>query len=79
MMSTQEHRVIHNLEIPYECNGFEINDYVAYNKDGKIKRGYILCFRRFGYNWFAWIYFDKQTFLPEDCIFVEELSKVNEN
>ncbi len=78
MNPIKEHQRKNNLEIPYECNGFEINDYVTYNKDGKIKRGYILCFRRFGYNWFAWIYFDKKTLLPEDCIFVEELSKIEE-
>ncbi len=78
MMSAQDHRVKHKLNIPDKCNGFEIDDYVEYNKDGETRRGYIYCFRPFGYNWFAWIYFNKNTFLPEESIYVGDLKIVEE-
>ncbi len=78
MMSAQDHRVIHNLNIPYECNGFKIDDYVEYIKDEESRRGYIYCFRPFGYNWFAWIYFDKNNLQPSDCIYVGDLTKIKE-
>lgn len=78
MMSEQDHRVIHRLNIPYECNDLKIDDYVEYLKDKETRRGYIYCFRQFGYNWFAWIYLDKNNLTPSDCIYVEDLTKIEE-
>lgn len=81
MISIQEirkHRNKYNLDIPNECNGFKIDDHVEYSENNEIRRGYILCFRRFGNSWFAWIYFDKKTLRPEDCIFIGNLKKIEE-
>lgn len=74
----QDHRKRHNLDIPQECNWFKIDDYVKFNEDGTVYKGYIYCFRQFGYNWFAWIYFDKNNILPTKNIYVEKLSKIEE-
>lgn len=73
-----EHRSKHNLDIPYECEGFFVDEYVGYIKNNQYKKGYIYCFRKFGYNWFAWLYFDKSKIKPVDGVFVSELKKVKE-
>ena len=78
MISTQNHRTKHQLNIPNECDGFKIDDYVEYNKNGKIHKGYIYCFRPFGYNWFAWIYFDKNKVEPVESVYIDELRKIEE-
>ncbi len=75
-MTPYEHRQKHNLDIPKQCEGFIIDDFVEYEKDGESRRGYIYCFRPFGYSWFAWIYFDKNTLYPEESIFVRELKRL---
>ncbi len=72
------HRVMYHLDIPYKCNGFKIDDQVEYIKDGETHRGYIYCFRLFGYNWFAWIYTDKNEIKPIESIFVGDLTKIEE-
>lgn len=76
MKSIQDHRVIHRLNIPQECDGFKIDDYVKFSKDGETKKGYIYCFRRFGYNWFAWIYYDKNILNPIESVYVGGLIKI---
>ena len=48
MMTPYEHRQKHNLDIPKQCEGFIIDDFVEYEKDGESRRGYIYCFRPFG-------------------------------
>lgn len=78
MIYTHDHRTRHNLDIPRHCEGFTVDDYVQYFKDNKMKRGYIYCFRQFGYNWFAWIYFDKNKIKPVENVFVGDLCKVEE-
>lgn len=78
MNTVLDHRTIHQLNIPQECNGFKIDDYVEYNKNGENKKGYIYCFRRFGYSWFAWIYFDKNIPDPIECVYIGELMRVEE-
>ena len=78
MNTVLDHRVIHQLNIPQECDGFKIDDYVEYNKNGKNKKGYIYCFRRFGNSWFAWIYFEKDILDPVESIYVGELAKIGE-
>lgn len=76
MNTLLNHRDKHRLDIPRQCEGFTVDDYVEYVKDNKIKRGYIYCFREFGYNWFAWIYFDKNNAVPVENIFVGDLRKI---
>lgn len=71
LIQEQDHRKRHNLNIPQECNGFKINDYVKFNEDGTDYNGYIYCFRRFGYSWFAWIYFDKNTLIHLTSVYAE--------
>ena len=66
------------LNIPYECNGFQVHEHVMYEKDNESKDGYILCFRRFGYNWFAWICPDRCTNIPVTNIYVRDLIKIEE-
>lgn len=73
-----DHRTKHYLDIPHECQGFYIDDYVEYIKDGETHKGYIYCFRRFGYSWFAWIYHDKNTLDPVESVYVGELVKIEE-
>lgn len=75
-MLIQDHRNEHSLDIPRECNGFKIDDYVGYCKNGENKKGYIYCFRRFGANWFAWIYFERDKIEPIECIYVGELNRI---
>ena len=77
-MQKQDHRKIHNLDIPHECEGFAVDDYVKFSKDGKTYKGYIYCFRKFGYNWFAWIYFDKNNIIPIENVYIKNLSKIEE-
>lgn len=77
-MIASENSKAQYLNFPYTCNGFEINEHVKYKKDGKIKNGYILCFRQFGYNWFAWICPDKDTSLPVGSFYVGDLIKIEE-
>lgn len=74
----REYRNKHNLDIKKECNSFLLDDHVKYIKDGKEQDGYIHCFRRFGYDWFAWIYVSKNDFTLKDCIFVGDLMKIEE-
>lgn len=74
----QDHRSKHSLDIPRECNGFKIDDYVEYSKNGEKKKGYIYCFRPFGYSWFAWIYFDKNTLDPVESVYIGDLIKIEE-
>lgn len=78
MLSIQDHRVIHHLNIPEECNGLKIDDYVEYTKDGETRRGYIYCFRRFGYSWFAWINYDKNIPKIAENVYVDNLIKIEE-
>lgn len=73
-----EHRSKHNLDIPYECEGFFIDEYVEYIKNNQHKKGYIYCFRKFGYNWFAWICPDLDTTIPEASVYVGDLIKIEE-
>ncbi len=74
----REYRNRHNLDIKNECNGFFLDDHVKYIKDKKEQSGYIQCFRQFGYNWFAWIYADKDDLSLKDCIFIGDLTKIEE-
>lgn len=74
----RKHREKHDLDRKKECNGFLLDDHVKYIKDGKEQNGYIQCFRQFGYNWFAWIYTDKNDLSLKDCIFVGDLQKIEE-
>lgn len=74
----REYRNRHNLDIKNECNGFMLDDYVKYIKDEKEYSGYILCFRQFGYNWFAWIYPNENDLSFRDCVFVGDLIKIEE-
>lgn len=78
MDTVLDHRIRHHLDIPHKCEGFSIDDYVEYLKDGETQKGYIYCFRQFGYNWFAWIYFDKNRIEPIENVFVGKLSKIEE-
>lgn len=74
----RKHTDKHGLDRKKECNGFLLDDHVKYIKDGKEQSGYIQCFRRFGYNWFAWIYVSENDFTLKDCIFVGDLIKIEE-
>lgn len=76
-MNPYEHRRRHRLDIPFECNGFVIDDYVQYEKDNNIKQAYIYCFREYGYNWFAYLYEDKDTLKTIDNMPVDKLRKLN--
>lgn len=71
-----EHRHKFGIDIPGSIGEFKIDDYVSYIKEGVQRRGYIYCFRQFGYTWFAWIYVNVDTLKTEDCIPVEQLKKV---
>lgn len=77
MIPPYEHRSMYKLDIPQECNGFKVDDLVEYDKNGTIQRGYFYCFRQFGYNWFAWIYTNKDTLELVDCIFINDLQKIS--
>ena len=66
------------LNIPNSCNRFHIHEHIMYEKDDEIKDGYILCFRRFGYNWFAWICPDRGMNIPVANIYVGDLIKIEE-
>jgi hypothetical protein len=70
------HRHKFKIDKPDRIGDLQIDDYVSYIKEGIPRRGYIYCFRQFGYTWFAWIYFDTDTLITEDCIPVEQLKKV---
>ncbi len=69
---------INYLKQPYNCQGFFIDDYVEYYKDGQKHRGYINCFRQFGYNWFAWICPDLDASIPLTSVYVGDLTKIEE-
>lgn len=71
-----EHRHRFGIDMPGSIGEFKIDDCVSYIKEGIQRRGYIYCFRQFGYTWFAWIYFDTDTLKTEDCIPIEQLKKV---
>lgn len=68
---------MHKLDLPYEQEGFKVDDYVEYIKDGVVQKGYIYCFRQAGYNWFAWIYEDKQTMKIVNSAFINEMKKIS--
>ncbi len=74
----RKYRNKHNLDIQDECNGFMLDDHVRYKKDGEECNGYILCFRQFGYNWFAWIYANENDLSLKDCVFIDDLIKIEE-
>lgn len=76
-MTPYEYRAMFKLDFPYECEGFNIDDYVEYNKGGVIGKGYIYCFRQAGYKWFAWIYEDKTTMEIVNSAFINEMSKIS--
>lgn len=71
-----EHRHRFGIDMPGSIGGLQIDDYVAYQKDGMQRSGYIYCFRQFGHTWFAWLYTDDETMQTVDCIPVEQLEKV---
>ena len=75
-MIASENSTTQYLNFPYTCNGFEIREHVKYKKDGEIRDGYILCFRQFGYNWFAWICPDKNSSLTDGSFYVGDLIKI---
>lgn len=77
-MNTNGNAKTNYLKTPYECNGFQINEHVKYEKDNETRDGYILCFRPFGYNWFAWICSDQNTSAPVANIYVGDLIKIEE-
>lgn len=74
----RKYRNRHNLDIKNECNGFFLDVHVKYIKDGREQSGYIQCFRQFGYNCFAWIYADKYGLSLKDCIFIGDLTRIEE-
>lgn len=74
----RKHRDKHNLDIYKECKGFFLDDHIKYIKDGKEEEGYIMCFRKFDYTWFAWIYVSKEDFTLKDCIFIGDLIKIED-
>lgn len=74
----KKHRERHSLAIQKECNGFLVDDHVKYTEEGEERSGYIYCFRRFGYNWFAWIYVSQNDFTLNDCIYVGNLCKIED-
>lgn len=76
-MNPYEHHRRHRLGIPFECNGFAIDDYVQYEKDNSIHQAYIYCFREYGYNWFAYLYKDKDSLKTIDNMPVDKLKKLN--
>lgn len=49
----------YKLAIPQECGGCKVDGHVEYDKNGILHKGYIYCFRQFGYNWFAWVYHNR--------------------
>lgn len=75
-MITSQDSQIDYLNLPHTCNGFEIHEHVKYKKDGEIRDGYIMCFRQFGYNWFAWICSDKNSSLTDGSFYVGDLIKI---
>lgn len=78
-MVAYEHRHKFGIDIPGSIGGLQIDDCVSYNKEGKQCKGYIYCFRQFGYTWFAWLYTDFETMQTADCIPVEQLEKIKSN
>lgn len=75
-MTAYEHRHKFGIDKPSSIGGLQVDDYVAYKKDGIQHKGYIYCFRQFGYTWFAWLYTDVETMQTADCIPVEQLEKI---
>nr|DAH96593.1 MAG TPA: hypothetical protein [Caudoviricetes sp.] len=71
-----KHRHEFGIDIPSSIGVLQIDDCVSYKKEGIQHRGYIYCFRQFGYTWFAWLYTDVETMQTVDCIPVEQLKKV---
>ena len=76
-MRPYKYRDMFKLDIPYECEGFNIDDYVEYNKGGVIGKGYIYCFRQAGYIWFAGIYENKTTMEIVNSAFINEMNKIS--
>lgn len=77
--SPYEHRHKFGIDIPSSIDNLQIDDCVSYIKEGKQYKGYIYCFRQFGYTWFAWLYTDVETMQTVDCVPVEQLKKVKNN
>lgn len=71
-----EHRHRFGIDIPESIGEFKIDDCISYIKEGIQLRGYIYCFRQFGYTWFTWVYTDVKSMQIIDCIPVEQLKKI---
>lgn len=77
MIPPYEYRSMCKLDLPHKCEGFKVDDYVEYIKNGIIRKGYIYCFRQAGYKWFAWIYENKTTMEIVNSAFINEMNKIS--
>ncbi len=71
-----EYRRRYDKDIPFNCEGFTIDDCVEYDKDGQKCRAYIYCFRKSGLTWFAYLYKNVDTLKTVDMVALKNLTKV---